>query len=122
MIVRPLAELLYDYRLSYPMGRTELARKAGCSHSYVSRIEDGSRVHVERSYIEAFADALQLPPDKRDRLLASAGYLPEDVTNLLFVPELGELQAVFHQCPPAVQADLRATLRTALRAARAMGG
>ena len=72
----PFADLLAHYRTRVRLSQSRLAEAAGYDHSYVSRLETGAR-NPTRDNITAFARALALDPPERDRLLASAGFLPD---------------------------------------------
>ena len=82
------AALLREYR-SRQWGRrgarlsqSELAEAAGFDHSYVSRLESGTRTPT-RSAVTALADALKLSSADEDALLSAAGYMPGDIANIL---------------------------------------
>lgn len=72
-------------RLRLARGRvsqSNLAVRADFDHSYVSRLESGARMPTKEA-VDRLADALALSDGERDELLASAGFLPRDVSSLL---------------------------------------
>lgn len=62
-------------RLACRRSIKRLARHAGVDHSHISRLEGGSR-QPSREMVMTIADALGVCELDRDRLLATAGYLP----------------------------------------------
>lgn len=71
-----------------PMSQNELARRAGLTAGEVWRLEQGELQRPRRSTVTALAEALNLSPIDRDRLLIAAGYWPwpgqaEDVERAL---------------------------------------
>ncbi len=69
------AERLRHYREFHRRSQSQLAKRAGVDHSYVSRLESGTRPPT-RAAIERLADALGSDADERRLLFASAGFLP----------------------------------------------
>ena len=67
--------LLRKYRERAGLCQSALARLAHLDASFVNRVESGQR-GAEREAVQAFIDALQLPPADADRLLAAGGHLP----------------------------------------------
>lgn len=76
------ANTLREYRAQARMSQTELARRSGLDHSYVSRLESGYRTPTRDAVIK-LAKAMELSPEKRDRLLASAGFMPMQIQCVL---------------------------------------
>lgn len=74
--------LLAAYRRRSGMSMTVLAAHAGFDHSYVSRVEAGVR-NPSREAVLALAGALGLDDLRRDRLLASFGFMPLDPARLV---------------------------------------
>lgn len=60
-----------------PLSQSALAERAHLDHSYVSRLETGSR-EPRRDVVNRLADALRLDPDEREELLLSAGFAEHD--------------------------------------------
>lgn len=84
-------KLLKALRERRGVSQSKLAEKAGYDHSYVSRLEGGARMPT-REAVENLGSALGLGATERDALLASAGFLPRDLTNLLSSePVIGEV-------------------------------
>jgi transcriptional regulator with XRE-family HTH domain len=109
----PFAALLRSLRTARHVSQTCLAERAGFDHSYISRIETGTRT-PSREAIEQLARALQLDPAECDALLAAAGFLPGDVASLLSQePELSDVLAVLRN--EALGADYRDAVRGILR-------
>lgn len=69
------AARLRHYRELHRRSQSQLAKRAGVDHSYVSRLESGLRPPT-RAAIERLADALGSDADERRLLFASAGFLP----------------------------------------------
>lgn len=74
--------LLRRYRQRSGMSMTVLAAHAGYDHSFVSRIEAGVR-QPSREAVLALAEAMDLDELRRDRLLASFGFMPLDPARLV---------------------------------------
>lgn len=69
--------LLRDLRLPRRLSQSKLAERAGYDHSFVSRIEAGSR-QPTRDAAQRLALALDLDDAGRNRFLAAAGFLSGD--------------------------------------------
>lgn len=78
----PFGRTLKHCRESRRVSQSKLAELAGFDHSYVSRLESGSRTPT-RDAVGQLAIAMQLDADDHDRLLAAAGYVPKNVSSLL---------------------------------------
>lgn len=84
-------KLLKALRERRGVSQSKLAEKAGFDHSYVSRLEGGARMPT-RDAVDRLGAALELGESERDSLLASAGFLPRDLTSLLSSePIIGEV-------------------------------
>ncbi len=70
------AERLRHYRELYGRSQSQLAKRAGVDHSYISRLESGLRPPT-RAAIERLVVALGSDDKERRLLFASAGFLPE---------------------------------------------
>ena len=68
-----LAATLRRIRLAHAMSQMRLADTAGCDHSFVSRLEAGSR-NPSLEQAERLATALDATETERYELLTSAGY------------------------------------------------
>jgi transcriptional regulator with XRE-family HTH domain len=64
---------LRRYRERVELSQSKLAELAELDHSYVSRLESGTRT-PSRKVVEAIAEVLALRPYEQDELLAAAGY------------------------------------------------
>ena len=64
-------------RTARRLSQTVVSGLAGLDHSFVGRLEAGTR-EPSRATVEALAAALNASQAQRDALLASAGYLPSD--------------------------------------------
>jgi transcriptional regulator with XRE-family HTH domain len=119
------AATLRQAREAQGLSQSRLAARAGYDHSYVSRLESDSRSPT-RDAVLNLASAMGLDEYRRDRLLASAGFLPVRVENLLASePVVSEAFTVLSDgsLPRDVREDLRDAIRMALRQAqRAVGG
>ena len=95
------------------VSQSKLAERAEFDHSYVSRLESGARMPT-RDAVERLASALLLSESEEDALLASAGFLPRDVTSLLSdEPALGEVLDLLQD--EAVPMEYRDNMRQVLR-------
>ncbi len=95
------------------VSQSKLAERAEFDHSYVSRLESGARMPT-RDAVERLASALLLSQSEEDALLASAGFLPRDVTSLLSdEPALGEVLDLLQD--EAVPMEYRDNMRQVLR-------
>lgn len=104
---------LKAFREERRVSQSKLAERAGFDHSYVSRLESGARTPT-RDAVEQLAVAMDLERVGQDELLASAGFLPREVSSLLSgEPEitavLGLLQD--HAVPEAYRDSMRQVLR-----------
>ena len=73
------------------VSQSRLAEWADFDHSYISRLETGSRLPTKDA-IDRIADAMGSTPENRDILLSSAGYLPNNPTSVFSDhPEIQEL-------------------------------
>lgn len=122
---------LKSLREARRVSQSKLAERADFDHSYVSRLESGARMPT-REAVERLAAALMLSQIEEDALLASAGFLPRDVTSLLSdEPALGEVLDFLQDdaLPVEYRDNMRQVLRLlaeqarlAVNARRALGG
>lgn len=104
---------LKGLRESRRVSQSKLAEQADFDHSYVSRLESGARMPT-RDAVERLASALMLSQVEEDALLASAGFLPRDVTSLLSdEPALGEVLDFLQD--DALPLEYRDNMRQVLR-------
>lgn len=111
--VLTFSQLLKRMREEARVSQSRLAEAAGFDHSYVSRLESGNRTPTREAVLK-LADALELAPEQRDALLASAGYMPEQVESLLAdEPILTEVLRLLqsHDVPEPVRQNVRQMLR-----------
>lgn len=114
------APLLREYRDRRRLSQSRLAEAAGFDHSYVSRLESGTRMPT-RDAVSKLADAMGLHEGERDALLASAGFLPSDVNNLFAnEPVIGEVLTLLanREISAEVRDDIRAGISVLVRQAR----
>jgi transcriptional regulator with XRE-family HTH domain len=105
--------LLKTQREARRVSQSKLAERAEFDHSYVSRLESGSRMPT-REAVERLARALALSHPEEDALLAAAGFLPRDVSNLLSdEPVIGEVLDLLQN--DAVPIEYRDNMRQVLR-------
>ena len=112
--------LLKQFRETRRVSQSKLAKRAGFDHSYVSRLESGARTPT-REAIEQLANALELDGVLHDELLASAGYLPRQVSSLLAgEPEVSEVLSLLQNAsmPEAYRTSMRQVLRVLADQAR----
>lgn len=105
--------VLKGLREEVRVSQSKLAERAGFDHSYVSRLESGTRTPT-REAVEQLALALGAGPGAQDDLLAAAGFLPHELGSLLAEePELSEVVNILRsdQVPGEVQGLIREHLR-----------
>lgn len=103
---------LKGYREGRRVSQSKLAERAEFDHSYVSRLESGSRMPT-RDAVERLAAALALTQPEQDGLLAAAGFLPRDVASLLSdEPVIGEVLDLLQN--DAVPVEYRDNMRQVL--------
>lgn len=103
------APLLREYRDRRRLSQSRLAEAAGFDHSYVSRLESGTRMPT-RDAVAKLAEAMGLEDGERDALLASAGFMPGRIENLFASePVLSEVLGLLQD--RAVPADVRDDVR-----------
>lgn len=111
---------LKKFREARRVSQSKLAGRAGFDHSYVSRLESGARTPT-RDAVEQLAIALELEPVNRDELLASAGFLPGELSSLLSgEPEITEVLGLLQNdhVPEAYRDSMRQVLRLLAEQAR----
>jgi transcriptional regulator with XRE-family HTH domain len=109
----PFGATLKRYREARRVSQSKLAERAGFDHSYVSRLESGARTPT-RDAVQQLADALGMERLQQDELLASAGFLPKEVSSLLSSePEITEVLALLQSS--SMPEDYRQTMRQVLR-------
>ncbi|MDQ3656199.1 MAG: helix-turn-helix transcriptional regulator [Chloroflexota bacterium] len=111
---------LKKFREARRVSQSKLAARAGFDHSYVSRLESGARTPT-RDAVEQLAIALDLEPINRDELLASAGFLPGELSSLLSgEPEITEVLGLLqnNHVPEAYRDSMRQVLRLLAEQAR----
>lgn len=104
---------LKRFREARRVSQSKLAERAGFDHSYVSRLESGARTPT-REAVQQLAEALGLERLQQDELLASAGFLPKEVSSLLSSePEITDVLALLQNS--SMPDDYRQTMRQVLR-------
>ena len=104
---------LKSFREARRVSQSKLAERAGFDHSYVSRLESGARTPT-RDAVQQLSMALELERQQQDELLASAGFLPREISSLLSgEPEITEVLGLLqnHQVPEAYRDSMRQVLR-----------
>jgi transcriptional regulator with XRE-family HTH domain len=103
------APLLREYRDRRRLSQSRLAEAAGFDHSYVSRLESGTRMPT-RDAVSNLSEAMGLDDGERDALLASAGFMPGRIENLFASePVLSEVLGLLQD--RTVPADVRDDVR-----------
>lgn len=108
---RPVAfaASLRELRERRRLSQSRLAEAAGFDHSYVSRLESGSRMPT-RDAVLKLADALQLEDTERDSFLAAAGFMPARIESLFASePVLSEVLGLLQDI--AIPAEIRDDVR-----------
>ncbi|HVL26005.1 MAG TPA: helix-turn-helix transcriptional regulator [Thermomicrobiales bacterium] len=111
---------LKRFRETRRVSQSKLAERAGFDHSYVSRLESGARTPT-RDAVQQLSQALELEGVQHDELLASAGFLPREVSSLLSgEPEITEVLGLLQnaQMPEAYRDSMRQVLRLIAEQAR----
>lgn len=111
---------LKKFREGRRVSQSKLAERAGFDHSYVSRLESGARTPT-RDAVQHLSHALELERVQQDELLASAGFLPREVSSLLSgEPEITEVLALLQNAnvPQAYRDSMRQVLRVLAEQAR----
>lgn len=115
---------LKRFREGRRVSQSKLAERAGFDHSYVSRLESGARTPT-REAVQQLSRALELERVNQDELLASAGFLPSEISSLLSdEPEITEVLGLLqnHQVPEAYRKSMRQVLRSLADQARLVLG
>jgi transcriptional regulator with XRE-family HTH domain len=102
------------------LSQSRLAAAAGFDHSYVSRLESATRTPT-RDAVVKLGEALMLDETEIDALLASAGFMPARIENLLAAePVVGEVLGILQNggVPEDVREDLRAAISLLIRQAQ----
>ena len=111
---------LKRFREARRVSQSKLAERAGFDHSYVSRLESGARTPT-RDAVEQLSRAQELDDVQHDELLASAGFLPREVSSLLAgEPEITEVLGLLQNAdvPEAYRDSMRQVLRLLAEQAR----
>lgn len=114
------APYLREMRERCRFSQSRLAGAAGYDHSYVSRLESGSRMPTREAVIKLSA-AMQLDEHDRDGLLDSAGFLSGSLESLFAgEPVLSEVLAVLQNrnIPKEVRDDVRNMIALLVRHAQ----
>ncbi len=105
--------LLKTLREQHGVSQSKLAERADFDHSYVSRLESGARMPT-REAVDRLGRAMSLEQAQQDSMLASAGFLPRDVSSLLSnEPALGEMLEMLQD--ESVPSEFRENVRNMLR-------
>ncbi len=107
------SSVLKGLREEARVSQSKLAERAGFDHSYVSRLESGTRTPT-REAVEQLALALGAGSGAQDELLAAAGFLPRELGSLMTEePELSEVVSILRSehVPDEVQRLIREHLR-----------
>lgn len=113
------APLLREYRDRRRLSQSRLAEAAGFDHSYVSRLESGTRMPT-RDAVLKLAEAMTLGDGERDALLAAAGFMPGRIESLFAnEPVLSEVLGLLQDraVPDEVRDDVRRMISLLVRQA-----
>ena len=119
MSTTSFALTLREMRDRRRLSQSRLAEAAGFDHSYVSRLESGSRMPT-RDAVTKLAEAMHLEDADRDTLLASAGFMPGRIENLFASePVLSEVLGLLQNrsIPSEVRDDVRHMISLLVRQA-----
>jgi len=89
----PFADLLKTYRERANLAQMHLALLVSADHSYVSRLESGTR-SPSQPMAEALADRLNLSPREHDAFLAAAGFASRHLIQAANDPDLAAVADV----------------------------
>lgn len=112
-VIQGFGPVLKQFREDRRVSQSKLAERAGFDHSYVSRLESGARTPT-RDAVQQLGEALGLERVQQDELLASAGFLPREVSSLLSgEPEITEVLGLLQNddVPQAYRDSMRQVLR-----------
>jgi len=114
----PFADLLKTYRERANLAQMHLALLVSADHSYVSRLEAGTRSPSQPMAL-ALADALLLTDRERDTFLAAAGYASSRMIRAAADPDLAAAADVLldERIPDWWRDWLRRQLRDAVETA-----
>ena len=113
------APMLRELRDRRRLSQSRLAEAAGFDHSYVSRLESGTRMPTREAVVK-LADAMGLGEGERDALLASAGFMPGRIESLFASePVLSEVLVLLQDrsVPAEVRDDVRQMISMLVRQA-----
>lgn len=113
------APMLRELRDRRRLSQSRLAEAAGFDHSYVSRLESGTRMPT-RDAVLKLADAMGLIDGERDALLAAAGFMPGRIESLFASePVLSEVLVLLQDrsVPAEVREDVRNMIALLVRQA-----
>lgn len=114
------APMLREFRDRRRLSQSRLAEAAGFDHSYVSRLESGTRMPT-RDAVVKLAEAMGLGDGERDTLLASAGFMPGRIESLFASePVLSEVLGLLQDraVPAEVRDDVRHMISLLVRQAQ----
>lgn len=94
MTTKPFGWWLAHHRSVARLSQTQLAKKCGFDHSYVSRLESGSRTPT-RDAVDRLVNELDLDLYDRTRFIAAAGFMPAG-SNVVTRPLLVELDLLLN--------------------------
>ncbi len=120
MSMTGFAPLLRELRDRRRLSQSRLAGAAGFDHSYVSRLESGSRMPT-RDAVLKLAGAMALGDGERDALLAAAGFMPGRIESLFASePVLSEVLGLLQDgaVPDEVRDDVRRMISLLVRQAQ----
>src|ERR671932_817744 len=113
--VRPVGDLLREWRERRRLSQLELALEAEISTRHLSFVETG-RARPSRDMVLHLAEQLDVPLRERNQLLLAAGYAPVYAETALDAPPMAAVRAairqvlVGHEPYPAVVVDRAWTL------------
>ena len=105
-------DLLRRLREARRVSQSKLAERSDFDHSYISRLECGSRMPT-RDAVDRLADALRVAQPERDELLAAAWLLPTNIIMINQASECGDLHRYLED--PSIPFAQRHRVRTILR-------
>lgn len=108
------ADELRAVRTRRRLSQAKLSELADYDHSYLSRLEANMRMPT-RDAVNRIADAAGATDDERNRLLATAGFLPDRVPVDPALPELYALNEAYRQASIRAQTGVRHTVDLLIR-------
>jgi|SRR6478735_4848108 len=97
--VTPFGIALRAARDNAKLSMSKLAVRAGLDHSYISRLEAGTREPPKPETLERITKALGLSQPEAEAIRMAAGYMPVDRSTFYLLPIVGSLDSAISTAP-----------------------